>query len=213
VSSRGALAFDLDGTLIDARDRQVGVAVEAFQLVTGETLAATPFWRAKRRGATTRVAVVGLGVADDVAGEVAAHWGRRIEDDDWLARDRRLPGVAGVLRGLRGAGWRISILTARRRPEGVAVSLAATGLADLVDEVVAVDPSRAEEDKAAALQAGGFEVFIGDTESDGAAAQRAGVPFVGVSTGQRSPGYLRARGLTVARSLGEAVRLAGVRVD
>lgn len=210
--SRGArrwLAFDLDGTLIDARHRQVEVTAELVGRSGGGVLDRTRFWRLKRSGASTASALLWLGYPAEMVGDVARAWPAQMESDLWLDQDRALPGVARVLGRLRGDGARIAVLTARRRASGAARSLAAAGLSRCVDDVCVVSPQEASPAKARRLREVGAEWFIGDTDSDGTAAATAEVPFVAVSTGQRSPGYLRALGFAPAPSLHAAVSRLG----
>jgi phosphoglycolate phosphatase-like HAD superfamily hydrolase len=204
------LVFDLDGTLIDARLRQVGVTIEVLgELELGE-LDAGRFWRAKRAGATTGGALLALGYEPARAAAIADGWRARVESERWLARDRALPGVARVLRRLRQEGHTIVVLTARTRLHGAAQSLQACGLASLVDEVVVVDPGSAVTAKAEALALRRARSFVGDAETDGAAAAAAAVAFMAVATGQRSAAYLRRRGYEPARSLRSAVDRLGL---
>jgi phosphoglycolate phosphatase-like HAD superfamily hydrolase len=159
------------------------------------------FWRLKRAGATTREALASLGARAAVAERAARRWGERIESDEWLSRDRALPGVARSLESLRRSDRGVAVLTARRRAVGAARSLEAAGLDRLIDELIVVDPADAATAKARELRRLQALVFVGDTESDGEAARRADVPFAAVSTGQRSPGFLSARGYEPHRSL------------
>ncbi len=205
-TSRAAVALDLDGTLIDARLRQVGVAAEALAWASAGRLDETRFWRFKRAGATTQGALLRLGYPEAVADLVAARWAERIEAADWLERDRALPGVAAALRRLRSAECPITVITARREADGAATSLAAAGLAPLVDGLRVVDPGNAAVAKAAVLRELGAPPFIGDSESDADAAARAEVCFVAVASGQRSRGYLARRGVVVAETLAGALR-------
>lgn len=204
----GGLALDLDGTLIDARLRQVGVAAEALEELGAGPLPEAAFWRAKRAGANTRVALERVGVAPELAVRVAALWGERIESDAWLDRDRALAGIPRLLREL-SSGRRLIVITARRRPEGAERSLRAAGLRELVSELVVVDPGEAVAAKTLALRRARAALFAGDTDTDGAAAGRAGVPFAAVATGQRAPSFLRAQGYEPQRSLRAALASVG----
>ncbi len=202
------LALDLDGTLIDARRRQVMVARYAVKELTARVVKDHPFWELKRAGASTEQALVKLGYAQRLAADVARLWKQEIESDRWLAHDRALPGVVEVLDGLRARGVAIVVLTARQRVDGAASSLEHAGLASLVDELVVVDPETAVSSKARSLAKRQPWAFIGDTASDGRAAEAAGVPFVAVSTGQCSHGQLYSSGYRVAPSLRHAVSVA-----
>jgi phosphoglycolate phosphatase-like HAD superfamily hydrolase len=205
--ARTNLAFDLDGTLIDARRRQVGVAREALLWATGEKLDELSFWRAKRSGATTLEALLGLGYAAADAERVTRRWAELIETDEWLASDRALTGARRALAGLRAHGAVVTVITARRRSEGARCSVQASGIASLIHELIVVESDLAVSAKAQALRRCGADGFIGDTDSDGKAARAAVVRFVAVMTGQRSRAYLHARGYQVARSLSEALEL------
>jgi len=187
-------------------DTNLGVAIEAAAELALPSFPAEPFWALKREGATTAGALRQLGFAADAVEAVARLWRERMESHAWLACDRALPDARAVLRELSGQGVSVFLLTARRRSEGVWVSLAGAELVDLVQDVVVVDPSASARAKAEVLRERAPAGFVGDTESDGEAAERAGVAFVAVSTGQRSETYLRAHGHAVAPSLAEAVR-------
>ncbi len=197
------IALDLDGTLIDARPRQVGVATEALAELAGESLDEERFWQAKRAGASTGEALEALGHPCDTAAEVARLWAQRIESVQWLRRDRALTGARQALSDLCGAG--IAVLTARQSSHGARLSLACAGLEDLVDELFVVEPMTAAAGKAGILAQRRPAVFIGDTESDGEAARRAGVRFRAVATGQRSDAFLRSRGYDPLPSLHAAL--------
>jgi phosphoglycolate phosphatase-like HAD superfamily hydrolase len=202
------LALDLDGTLIDARRRQVMVARHAVKELTARVLKDHPFWELKRAGASTEQALVKLGYAQRLAADIAGLWKQEIESDRWLAHDRALPGTVEVLGGLRAQGVAIVVLTARQRFDGAAGSLEYAGLTSLVDELVVVDPESAAASKARSLAERRPRAFIGDTVSDGSAAAAAGVPFVAVATGQCSPGQLYSSGYRVAPTLRHAVSVA-----
>jgi phosphoglycolate phosphatase-like HAD superfamily hydrolase len=200
------LAFDFDGTIVDCRPRQLAALERA--------LGAPPpdpdgFWAAKRAGRTTAEALRRLGLDDSRAEEVAARWVEIVEDDDLLGHDRPLPGAAEALRAARRAGRRLVLLTARRRAAAVGRQLAALGLYDHFDAVAVVPPAEAAPAKAQLLRAERAATFIGDTESDAAAARMAQVPFLAVTGGQRSADYLERRvGCPLYPDLPAAVRAA-----
>lgn len=181
----GVLAFDLDGTLLDCRARQVAVARHV-----SDGLDEDRFWHDKRAGATTAEALAAQGAE---RADHGAAWIEQIEDDGWLALDRPLPGATEALEEARRLGLRPVVVTARRDAGAVRRQVAALKLADPAD-VLVVDPTDAASAKAAILRDLDAVGFVGDNESDGRAATLAGVAFACVDTGQRSEAFLRAHG-------------------
>jgi len=192
-----ALLLDLDGTLIDARRRQVELARHLAPSLDGDR-----FWAAKRAGATTRRALADQGVADAEA--LAAAWVAAVEETRWLALDAVLPGAAEAIAAVRAAGLAPLVLTARRDAAAVRAQVAALSL-DVPPPLV-VDPREAATAKAAVLRASAAAGFVGDSESDHAAAAAAQVPFAAVAGGQRDAAFLAARGIApVCEGVYEAV--------
>jgi phosphoglycolate phosphatase-like HAD superfamily hydrolase len=181
------VAIDLDGTVLDCRERQVALAAALVP-----SLDCDRFWADKREGATTCAAFERQGVP--AAAEVAARWAAAVEDDEWLARDAPLPGAVEALRLLRARPARLVVITARRRFDAVSRQLTQLGLRSAVDAFEVVDPRAPKAGKTPLLRSHAATVMIGDTESDAAAAAAAGIRFLAVSSGQRSARYLAACG-------------------
>lgn len=186
------VALDLDGTLVDARERQVGLTVAILEELGLAAIDEDAFWERKRDGARTAEALVWLGVPADGAAEVQRLWIERVERREWLERDGVLDGAVDALASMRADGAEPFILTARRDAQAVAWQVERLGLGL---DLEVVDPADAAAAKAAVLGRRGAAGFIGDAESDAAAAHAAGIPFVGVSSGQRSADFLRAAGV------------------
>jgi phosphoglycolate phosphatase len=182
------IVFDLDGTLISCRPRQIA-ALRAVSGLSGVDL--STIWEAKRAGHTTRDALREVGISTKKADEIARRWARVIETPYFLGYDRLLPGAIEALRVCRTWGLRTVILTARQSLRGVIIQSNALRLERLADEFVAVDPRDGVACKAAELQRLSACALIGDSEVDAKAAAAAAVPFIAVSSGQRSPDYLR----------------------
>lgn len=192
--SRPTVAYDLDGTLLEASHRQVALASHHLRAAGAQDLDEVAFWEAKRAGSTTREALVGLGYGSKLAAMVSEAWSRDVEDDTWQSLDEWLPGARTALTRVRAAGFAAWVLTARRDPAAVARHLSALGALSQVDRLIVVSPSRAADEKAPHLTAA--VAFIGDTESDLAAARMAEVPFIGVTSGLRSATRLTEAGAT-----------------
>jgi phosphoglycolate phosphatase-like HAD superfamily hydrolase len=205
----GLLALDLDGTLIDARRRQLSVLAK---VLAERDLPLVPFdwlWERKRGGETTVEALIALEVDDAEARAVAARWVERVEDEDELLQDKLLPGVEDTLTALAAAGVRPLVLTARASGDRTRHQFTALGLDRWCNGPEVVDSTEPTTQKATALQHLGAAAYVGDTESDARAASLAGIPFAAVATGQRSPSFLAAQGLTPHASLAAALLAAG----
>ncbi|MDX1419789.1 MAG: HAD family hydrolase [Rubricoccaceae bacterium] len=187
-----ALLFDLDGTLVDTNDAHTDAWVEAFRR----------HGYAPDRSAVARA--IGMGgdqlVAHVLDEAAEARDGDRLRDAsseafEALARRRRFrlfPGVEDLLVEARRRGLRLAIATSAS-DDDLALTADRTGV-DLREHVhVVTNASQVEESKPEpdVLQAalGRLDlapeeaVFVGDTVHDAEAAARAGVPFVGVTTG------------------------------
>ncbi len=191
------LAFDLDGTLITCRQRQVSVARRALTdagwllELDGER-----FWANKREGATTREALVAIGIPSAVVDEAAARWRMMVEDEQWQNLDRPFPQAKAALQRARAGGAPGVIVTARRSPSTASRQVSVLGLESLVDGLVVVPPGREGVEKAEALRRLSAAGFVGDSELDHLSSTIAGVRFAAVSSGQRSAGFLQARGIS-----------------
>jgi phosphoglycolate phosphatase len=209
-STDGPLALDLDGTLLEPRERQLALLTELLRSEPGcPAVDLDLVWELKREGATTAEALRRLCVPTPVVERLARLWREQIEDRRWLAIDRPLPGVMATLDMLRRRGVRPLILTARQHPDRVEWQLAQVGLERWCPTVVVVSPAAARAEKAERLVALGCRAFAGDSESDADAARDAAVPFAAVATGQRSPRFLGSRGIESHASLLEALVALG----
>lgn len=203
------IALDLDGTLIDCEKRQVQLMAHALRSA-GNTTAFDEyqFWSLKRSGANNVSALRSLSYDEPTVSAATRVWNDLIETPEWLQRDAILPGVLEGLVRLADLGYQRHLLSARQQPQNAQQQLQHLGLTGLLDAVSFVSPARASVAKAEYLQTHPSVLFIGDTESDYAAAQTSGTPFIAVSTGQRSAQYLAQSAIaTVCASFAEALRL------
>lgn len=187
------VVLDLDGTLTDARPRQLATLCEAARELRLPCPDADAVWRRKRAGLSTREALRALDVPDPEAAALAARWVERVEDDDMLALDRPHPAAARALGLIGDAGAAAIVLTARRREAAVRSQVAGL-FGDKICDVLVVAPGSVIAGKAAALRELAPVVgYVGDTEADAEAAGRADIPFAAVAGGQRDPDWLKAR--------------------
>lgn len=203
------IALDLDGTLIDCEQRQVQLMAHALQSSrTNSAFDAHQFWSLKRGGANNVAALRSLAYDEPTISAATQRWNELVETSDWLLRDAVLPGVLEGLAQLADLGYERHLLSARQQPQRAELQLQRLGLTGLLDAVSFVSPACATAAKAEYLQAHRSALFVGDTESDFAAAQSSNTPFIAVSTGQRSAEYLAQAGMTkVCASFADALVL------
>lgn len=189
-------AFDLDGTLVTARQRQLTL-LRAIAKRIDVHLVEDAVWQKKREGVSTRAALLEMGLNEERAKEIASAWIQEIETPYWLSLDTLFSDTLKVLDSFRESGEALILLTARQNTRLLLQQLARLGIREYFTGVECVSPFDAVNEKAKVLSRYAFAGFVGDSETDFAAAKRTGTPFYAVSTGQRSPVFLA--GLGVAR--------------
>jgi phosphoglycolate phosphatase len=182
----GPVGFDLDLTLIDSQP----AILAAWAEVARETGTVIDLDSVTRR--------LGIKLEDE-----AAFWFPAGQRGAAAAAYRRhylrlapplttpLPGAAGALAAVRGAGEQAIIITAKH-PVSAGPSLIAAGL-----EADGLYTHVYGPEKAAVLTQVGAAVYVGDAPADMAAAAAAGAHAVGVSTGSFSAADLLAAGAGV----------------
>jgi phosphoglycolate phosphatase len=189
------IVFDFDNTIVHSRIDFAGIRRELILLF--------------RRGGVPeaideRLATLSIGEMIDTG---VAHAPATFDEAWKIVLDYETDGMrhstveedaAAALQALREAGFRLSVLTNNARPATLtALDLfklrAAFDLILTRDEVpMKPDPTGITHAMEHFGIAGGRTVMVGDSWLDGAAAQRAGVPFIGF---RPRPGVLDERGV------------------
>lgn len=199
------VALDLDGTLITAQPRQMCL-LKAVAAGYGVHLDTQHIWNQKSAGATNRQALLASGVAADKAEAICRGWLRDIESAYWLTLDTPFMGALEALAALRLREFELVLVTARQNEYLMRQQIDRLGIFRLFDQVHCVSPARTVWEKSNILNALKPQAFFGDTETDFQAARTAGIPFYGLSTGQRSRDFLLAEGVEhVADSLHSSI--------
>lgn len=191
--SGAAIAFDLDGTLVDTAPDLVG-ALNV--LLREEGLAPLPFDEARalighgarrliERGFAAAEAPLDAAKLDAVFERFLAHYTAHIADES-----RPFPGVVDALEEMKAAGAKLAVCTNKLTGLSTAL-LDALDLSRLFDAVVGPDlAGAAKPDRRhleAAVQRAGGEmgraVMVGDAVTDAGAARAAGAPLILVSFG------------------------------
>jgi HAD superfamily hydrolase (TIGR01509 family) len=193
-----AVLFDIDGTLIDSNY----LHVHAWQRAFSEQGHVVESWRIHRRigmdGSTLLDELV-PGIADDAADRVQDLNSRYYQELTYLLRP--LPGALQLLDAVAAKGLQVVLATSAPEDElailrkvldrddivsamtssaDVDTAKPEPGIVQVALDRAAVDPSRA--------------VFVGDSVWDVRAANRAGVPCIGVESGGIDRRLLQAEG-------------------
>jgi HAD superfamily hydrolase (TIGR01509 family) len=192
----GCAVFDVDGTLLDTNYLHVIAWWEAF----------------RERGLDVRSADIHQAIGKDSAGLVQHVLGRFEQPvvdahsryiAPYLGRMRALPGAADLLRATADLGLQVVIATSAKDDE-LDLMMDALGAGEAITKVLSsgdVDRAKPAPDIVEeALEVTGTPrercVMVGDTVWDAVAAQRAGVPCIGLLTGGIAEQQLRAAGVT-----------------
>jgi phosphoglycolate phosphatase len=180
--STRAVAFDLDGTLVDS----VADIATAVNLTLRERdLPALPKAVVQSfigEGARTLMqrALAGRGDTDEALGRFRVHYQAHLLDET-----RVYDGVLDVLAGLAG---RARVVVCTNKPRAFALPIVRALLGDLVELVLGPEDAGAHKPApdmllAAAARTAPLSAYVGDSEVDAQTAHNAGVPFIGVAWG------------------------------
>jgi len=205
----GTVIVDLDGTLLDTRQRHFQSYRDAVVRLGGRPCALPPFWAAKRRGepwSHLLAQAFDPPPGPDLERRFVEDFARSIEAASLLKTDRLQPGVLGALARLDHSGVAAVLVTARRDMAALGRQLADLGLKARFADVIATGgaPKHSRIDGPLRAQAVGW---IGDTEDDCTSARALGIPITLVTNGIRTRSRLAAlQPDHLATGFGNAVR-------
>jgi phosphoglycolate phosphatase len=198
MNERFVAIVDLDGPLLDGRQRHYACYSTILAEHGAQPLELAQYWDLKRTRADRREQLAASG-AEDLYDTFLTEWLDRIEGPPMLALDRVQPGAIETLSRWRAADAFVVLATHRRDPEALRSQLDETGLSAHLDEVVPSPPTGGAVGKAESVvsrlgRRPDRGVWVGDTEVDVAAARHLGLPAWAVACGVRSEQVLRAAG-------------------
>lgn len=179
-SSRAALAFDLDGTIVDGERRDYQVYVDTLEELGQEHLPRRAYWDL-RRDSTPVIDILAASGAGHVVAEFLVDRQRRIELLHYLALDTLIPGAKDVLRAV-SAHYDPVLVTARFDAAAVKWQLDLLGIATMFSRVIVTSGDKTE----AFRSIGGLCLVVGDTEKDVLPAKLLGIKVAAVASGIRS---------------------------
>jgi HAD superfamily phosphatase len=192
MTMRGVLIFDMDGVLVDVRDSYRQTVIETVKHFTGAAATNHEIQKLKNRGGANNDWNLALEMVRERGGiatrEEVIHVFQRIsygENNDGLISRERWLAEAQLLEGL-ARRWRLALFTGRMRWEAEH-TLRRFSPQTVFDPMICMeDVAREKPDPdglISIMQATDPReaYYIGDTVDDCAAAQGAGVPFIGVA--------------------------------
>lgn len=191
---RGGVIFDVDGTLLDTNYLHIAAWWQAFR-ERGHDIRCADVHRALGMGSAEMVERV-LGRPDPSVSPAHSRYYA-----PYLGRMRPLPGAADLLRTTAGLGLDV-VLATSAKDEEVDLMLAALDTGDAISAVVSSgDVQQAKPDPSMVQKAldetgtdPGHAVMVGDTVWDVLAAERAGIPCIGLLSGGIADEQLRKAG-------------------
>jgi phosphoglycolate phosphatase len=178
------LFFDLDGTLLDSRER----LYRLFQnLVPESNLGFEEYWQLKRNMiGHAQILKDMFGYSTLAIEKFEREWMSLIESNEWLAFDKPFAQVTEFISSLK-AEHNLYLVTARQSEIMLSRQLATLGWTSLFDKVFVVpqdDSKSTAIQKALSTQPNDW--FIGDTGKDVEAGRDLGINTAAVLTGFRN---------------------------
>ena len=203
--------FDLDGPLLDGKQRHYQCYTQILQEFDCPVLAADEYWQMKRERRNRREQLAATG-AEEHYDEFLRRWLERIEEKKYLALDVLQTDALSLLSRLQQENKCLILATLRQNAHHLYEQLGELKIQHFFQHIVAVD-SQDSVDKAAAVRAilqgkSGSTLWIGDTEIDSQSANKLGLPVALVSNGLRTRDYLAGLSPTyLGNNLTEVFRL------
>jgi phosphoglycolate phosphatase-like HAD superfamily hydrolase len=199
------VAFDLDGTLITARERQ-SLLLKTIATRYGIHVSPDEMWAAKREGSSNLSVLGKLGIRKELLEKIDLAWRDQIESPYWLDMDQPFLDSRNCLCKLLEMSYELCLVTARRNEFLLRYQITNLGIAKFFSRIIRVNPFNAVKEKAQILKEIGPTCFIGDSETDFEASDLAEIKFYAVTTGQRSRLFLKSKGiLDICDSLTEVL--------
>ena len=188
------IAFDLDGTLLDSRDRHKIVLDDVLkefniELDTDELL------KYKAEGHNNVEWLLSKGMDKDIAAAIQTRWIELIEQPEYLAKDNLYDGIIGLLDEWSRTN-ELFLITGRNNESNARQQIDRLGISQFFSNVEIVkSDSNTSTSKAAFLISNGINLIVGDSETDYNAACKANCSFYMLNYGFRSECFWKKKGV------------------
>lgn len=176
--------FDLDGTLLDSRER----IYRLFTDLTKQTvLTFDAYWEQKRQMRSNEWLLEHkLGVDQKGIEQFLVEWFPLIESERYLRLDQLFEPVPSLLQALVKQGHTLYVVTARQSEPLAVQQLQNLGVSQYIEQVFVTAGKKAKHELLQEVHVQPSDLFFGDTGLDVQTAKLIGVTSVAVLTGFRS---------------------------
>lgn len=187
--------FDLDGTLIDSKQRHQHVLDDVLcrQNINASSNIRINYLNFKAAGHSTYDYLLHvLQLDDEIAKNINKMWVQSIENEEYLADDSLYHDTLPTLQSLSDSQHQIIFLTARKNKRGLLQELENLQIDKYAQAIYVVSPLNAEAEKLNIISNLGNNlsvIIVGDTEIEYKIANKLGVRYIILNRGFRSKGY------------------------
>lgn len=197
--------FDFDGTLVDVWERYYKILTSYLSL-NGYECGGTieDYKREKLRLTKDHLVAETLWNARMDIDDYLNYKRSMLETDEFLRLDRPIGDFAAAAEKLRKKGYRIVLLSLRRKPEMLHKELERLGYADCFDEIEVLNPENGEKTEWLVKRVNKGDILVGDSLGD-LQTEISGVNAFFVKTGLNmyEGTYLRKKGITTVKDYTE----------
>jgi phosphoglycolate phosphatase-like HAD superfamily hydrolase len=179
------ICFDLDGTLLDSRERHRVVMNHVLKEYKCN-IDTSDYLQYKAEGNNNLSWLEMKGIDKILAKDINQRWIELIENNVFLNNDTLYPQVRRILESLSRDNF-LLLLTARNNQENTEMQIDRLGISQFFDKIVVVPSSKQTSVlKSQILSDSNITEYYGDTESDMEAAKMAKCRFYATTRGFRS---------------------------
>ena len=204
--------LDLDGTLLDSRERHMVVLENALKECNVFGCDLSNYVEYKANGnRTIDFLEKELKLNSDISEKITEVWKRTIEEEQYLKIDTLYGDTVAFLNIVKDKGYKTIIVSARQNKDYAMKGIKTSEINYLINDVIIVSPFNAISEKLSALMQNKeeFSVYIGDTEIDYEAGKRAEILTFILNRGFRSKEYWDKKNIQSYNDLFEIVKYLG----
>lgn len=196
------IIFDLDGTLLDSRQRHIEVLKDCLDEIIKKSYPIQDFVVFKAKGYSTyNYLNMKLGLSDSTSHEISARWAERIENINYLEFDKLYKDSMQALEFLYKNNQTLYLLTARKNKIALFEQIGWLKIKNYFEIIKCVSPYNAKNEKKSFLEGISAELMVGDTEVDIEASTQAQIPCYILNRGFRNKDFWDKKNLVSYPSL------------